>query len=229
MAGWTDYDTELINSEIVSSVQTGRLEASCLENLRSQYLSAAECQNSVADILSPLKLLGKTPADVLPLTLAGSVSPNSCRGCVRWQDSLQDCSSGRHPCECFTALDLRRNLSLGDTCLGRGRKECYRGGILHFGFCKTKKNKESGRKNQFCVQLRQGSWDGQGGKGSYITRNNSHVCQQSPPVRSELCLVWISFFLIFIQRATQSEIIDKIPLSTGKAVAAGGTFITAQY
>lgn len=94
MAEWTDYDTELINSEIVSSAQTGRLEASCLENLNSQYLSAAECQNSVADILAPLKLLGKTPADVLPLTLAGSVSPNSCRGCVRWQDSLQDLAVG---------------------------------------------------------------------------------------------------------------------------------------
>lgn len=170
MAEWTDYDTELINSEIVSSVQTGRLEASCLENLRSQYLSAAECQNSVADILAPLKLLGKTPADVLPLTLAGSVSPNSCRGCARWQDSLQDCSSGRHPCECFTALDLQRNLSLGDACLGRSRKECYWGGILHFGSCKAKRTKESVRKNQLHVQLRQGSWDGQGGKGSYYKK-----------------------------------------------------------
>lgn len=80
MAGWTDHDTELINSGIISSVQTGRLEASCLENLRSQYLSTTECQNSVADILAPLKFLGKTPADVLPLTLVGSVSPNNCRG-----------------------------------------------------------------------------------------------------------------------------------------------------
>lgn len=157
MAGWTDYDTELTNSEIISSVQTGRLEASCLENLRSQYLSTAERLNSVADILAPLMLLGKTPADVLPLTLVGSVSPNNRRGCVRWQDSLQDCSGGRHPCECFTALDLRRNLSLGDTFLERGRKECYQGGILHFGFCKMTKNKESMRKNQLHAQLKQGS------------------------------------------------------------------------
>lgn len=213
MAGWTDYDTELINSEIISSVQTGRLEASCLENLRSQYLSAAECQNSVADILAPLKLLGKTPADVLPLTLVGSVSPNNCRGCVRWQDSLQDCSGGRHPCECFTALDLRRNLSLGDPCLGRGRKEWYQGGILHFSLWKMTTKEESMRKKQFRAQLRQGSWDGQGGKCPCIYRNNPHVCQQSLLIRSELCLVWTITFFFFVQRAMQSEIIYKIPLS----------------
>jgi len=157
-------------------VQTGRLEASCLENVRSQYLSTAECQNLVADIRALLKLLGKTPADVLPLTLVGSVSPNNCRGCVRWQDSLQDSSSGRHPCECFTALDLRRNLSLGNACLGRGRKEGYQGGILHFIFCKMTKSKESVRKSQSHAQLRQGRWDGQGGTCSYIARNNSRVC-----------------------------------------------------
>lgn len=150
-------------------MQTARLEASCLENLGSQYLSTAECQNPVADILAPLKLLGKSPADVLPLTLVGSVSPNNCRGCVRWQDSLQDCSGGRYPCECFTVLDLRRNSSLGDVCFGRGRKECYRGGILCFGLCKMTKNKDSVRKNQFHAQLRQGSCDGQGGKCSHIT------------------------------------------------------------
>lgn len=154
MVEWTDFDTELINSEIISSVQTGRLEASCLENLRLQYLSTAQCQNSVADILAPLKLLGKAPADVLPLTLAGSVSPNNCRGCVRWQDSLQDCSGGRHPCECFTALDLWRNFSLEDACLGRGRIECCQGGILHFDFCKMTKNREIVWKTQFHAQLR---------------------------------------------------------------------------
>lgn len=207
MAGWTDYDTELINSEIISSVQTGRLEASCLENLRSQYLSTAECQNSVADILAPLKLLGKTPADVLPLTLVGSISPNYCRGCVRWQDSLQDCSGGRHPCESFTAVDLQRNLSPGDVCLGRDRKKCYQGGILHFGFCKMTKIKESMRKNQVYAQLRQGSWDGQGGKLSYITWTNSHVCQQSLLVRSELRLVWTSLFFLFREQCNLKSLI----------------------
>lgn len=185
MAGWTDYGTELINSRIISSVQTGRLEASCLENLRSQYLSTTECQNSVADILAPLKFLGKTPTDVLPLTLVGSVSPNNCRVCVRWHDSFQDWSGGRHPYKCFTALDLRRNLSLEESCLGRGRKECYQGEILHSGFCKMTKNEESVNKNQIRVQLRQGSCNGHGGKCSCITWNNSHVSQQSLPVLSE--------------------------------------------
>lgn len=158
MAGWTNYDTELINFKIIPSVQTGRLEASCLENLRSQNVSTAECQNSVADILAPLKLLGKTPTDVLPLTLFGFVSPRNCRGCVRWQYFLQDQSSGRHPCESFTALDLWKNLSLGNTCLERGRKDCYQGENCILVSAKWQRMKKMW--SLFHIPLRRGTQDG---------------------------------------------------------------------